>query len=148
MSKIFKNFNEVVLDFNDLFKLLSKGDYVTKVYQRQNNAFYNHFKIENVHKDKFFWGLINAMCNGINVKNANLDAHIFTSFLSGIGGVAHTDNYEHVLLYNLYGETIYIVEDTKYIVTPKDLLHIEGGEIHQAISLTPRITLSLAIKGN
>ena len=57
----------------------------------------------------------------------------------------HSDEYD-VLLYNLFGETMYIVDKEKFILETGDLLHIKKGQVHQAITIKPRITFSLGVK--
>ena len=145
MPKIYKNFDNNLLDFNKLFELVSKDNYVSEIYNKEKNVLSNVFKIENVHTDKYFFEIINKICTKLQIKNKACDPYIFLSFLSGVSGIAHTDDYG-VYVYNLHGETLYLVESEKYIVCPGDLLYIEQGEWHQSVSLSPRITLSISIK--
>ena len=147
MPKIYKNFDNTLLDFNKLFELVSKDNYVSRIYDKEKNILNNVFKIENVHTDKSFFKIINKICTKLLIKDKACDPYIFLSFLSGVSGFAHTDDYG-VYLFNLHGETLYLVESEKYIVGPGDLLYIEQGEGHQSISLSPRITLSISTKKN
>tara|TARA_B100000900_G_scaffold412406_1_gene434119 strand:- start:1698 stop:2141 length:444 start_codon:yes stop_codon:yes gene_type:complete len=147
VPKIYKDFDKTLLDFNELFKLLSKDHYLSKIFEKEKNVLHNVIKVENVHVDKFFQQLINKICIKLKIIDKAYDPFIFMSFVSGVSGFAHTDNCS-VLLFNLYGETLYLVEGEKYIVCPGDLLYVEQGEWHQSVGLSPRITLSISIGKN
>ena len=43
---------------------------------------------------------------------------------------------------------MYIVDKEKFILETGDLLYIKAGQIHQSISLKPRITFSLGVRND
>ena len=105
------------------------------------------FCIENLHSDKFFSQLIQKLADTYQLKNVKLDGFVFLSFLQGNSGTIHQDNYD-VYLYNLFGETMYIVDGKKFILEARDLLQIKAGEVHQSITIKPRITFSLGVRND
>jgi len=148
MNKFVKNFDNLSLDFNNLFEILSEinlQSYISNASITEDQIFKSIFEIQDVHKHKYFENITNKIVNFYQLKNIKIDVHIFTSVLQGNSGSVHVDNYD-VALYNLYGETMYIVDKEKFILEAGDLLYIKAGEIHQSISLKPRITFSLGVR--
>ena len=143
MKRFIKNFDQTTVDFNDLFKLISIGDnddgrsFVQDNYPSKDQILRSTFCIQDLHKSKFFYPLIQKLSDAYRLENIRLDAHAFVSFMTGNAGPAHVDNYD-VLLYNLHGETMYIVEEDKYLVDAGDVIHIKAGEVHQSIAMKPR----------
>jgi len=107
----------------------------------------NTFSIEDMHTNNFFSPLIKKLVNTYELRNVKLDAYVFMSFLQGNSGPAHSDQYD-VLLYNLFGETMYIVDKEKFILETGDLLYVTKGQVHQSITIKPRITFSLGIRND
>jgi len=149
-NKFIKNFDSLTLDFNNFFEMISKGDYKSVIknkYIVEEQVFRSIFCIENLHSDKFFSQLIQKLAETYQLKNVKLDGFVFLSFLQGNSGTIHQDNYD-VYLYNLFGETMYIVDGKKFILEARDLLQIKAGEVHQSITIKPRITFSLGVRND
>ena len=96
-------------------------------------------------ENKFFFNLTKKIIENFNIKNKKIDAFLFLSFSPGAFTPPHRDNYD-IYLYGLYGETMYIVDDKKYLLKNNDLLFIEKNKTHQGISITPRIVFSLGVR--
>lgn len=145
MQKITKKFDTLELNFNQLTELLSKHNFNSFLSSNSINQFILNtvFKITDVHQDGFFLSLIDKVCKYNNLIDKKIDAHLFVGFSQGVSSIIHRDEYD-VFLYGLYGETMYIVNDEKYILQKGDLLKINKFETHQAISLKPRIILSIS----
>ena len=112
MNKFVKNFDNLSLDFNNLFEILSQLElpsYIKNTSVTQEQILKSTFEIQDVHKHKYFENITNKIVNFYQLKNTKIDVHLFTSFLQGNSGSVHVDNYD-VALYNLYGETMYIVD--------------------------------------
>ena len=43
---------------------------------------------------------------------------------------------------------MYVVNKEKYILEKGDLLQIKAGEIHQSITIKPRLTFSLGVRND
>lgn len=150
MNKFVKNFDNLCLDFNNLFEILSEMNlqsYIRNTSVTQDQVLKSTFEIQNVHAHKYFENITNKIISFYQLKNTKIDVHLFTSVLQGNSGPVHVDDYD-VALYNLYGETMYIVDKEKFILETGDLLYIKAGQIHQSISLKPRITFSLGVRND
>lgn len=149
MQRVFKNFSNVSLDFNNLTEMFCRDAYESIIRGRYlNNYILNSiFVVKDVHHNPYFYDLIKSCVEKFNYKNSKLDAFLFIGYTPGACSDPHRDDYD-VLLYNLYGQTMYVVEKEKYILDNNDLILIKKNETHQAFSLTPRITFSLGIRNN
>ncbi len=147
-NKFIKNFDNLTLDFNNFFEMISKDEYRSFIkgdHTLREKIFKSTFSVENIHSDKFFEQLIQKLADTYKLKNVGLDGFIFLSFIQGNSGTIHKDEYD-VYLYNLFGETMYIVDKKKFILETGDLLQIKAGEVHQSITIKPRITFSLGVR--
>lgn len=145
MPKVIKAYDNLELDFNNLTKFLSSHNWVSKhsgnwIHQY---ALQSCFVIEDVHQDPKFETILRKIANDNELSGQNIDVHLFVGFAQGASSTIHKDNYS-VYLYGLYGETMYIVNEEKYILGKGDFIKINRGDTHQAIGLSPRIILSLA----
>ena len=150
MNKFIKNFDNLTLDFNNFFEMISKSDYKSSIKNTdilEEQIFKSTFSIENIHSNKFFSQIIQKLADTYQLKNVKLDGFVFLSFLQGNSGTVHQDEYD-VYLYNLFGETMYIVDKEKFILETGDLLQIKAGEVHHAITIKPRITFSLGVRND
>jgi quercetin dioxygenase-like cupin family protein len=64
--------------------------------------------------------------------------------VSGNKSITHRDQV-NVYILNLFGKTLYYIEDKEYILEKGDLLFIPKNSLHKAIGLTPRICLSFTV---
>jgi|TARA_R100001463_G_scaffold14101_2_gene37336 mannose-6-phosphate isomerase-like protein (cupin superfamily) len=147
-QRFIKNFDSLALDFNSFFEIMSENNYNSFLKTpnvRDEQILRNTFSVEDIHSHKFFFPLMEKIVKTYELKNVKLDGYVFVSFLQGNAGGAHSDEHD-VLLYNLFGETMYIVDKEKFILETGDLLHIKKGQVHQAITIKPRITFSLGVK--
>ena len=155
MKKFIKNFDNLTLDFNNFFEMMSENNYTSLMKSKyildQNDkvteVFKGTFCVENIHAHEFFRNLIQKLVDTYQLTNVKLDGYVFLSFLQGNSGRVHKDPYD-VYLYNLFGETMYIVDKEKYILEKGDLLQIKAGEVHQSITIKPRLTFSLGIRND
>jgi len=150
MKKFIKNFDNLTLDFNNFFEMMSENDYTSLMkgkYIVDEQIFKSTFCVENVHAHKFFRDLMQKLVDTYQLTNVKLDGYVFLSFLQGNSGTVHQDDYD-VYLYNLFGETMYVVDKEKYILEKGDLLQIKAGEIHQSITIKPRLTFSLGVRND
>jgi mannose-6-phosphate isomerase-like protein (cupin superfamily) len=145
-ERIKRSYDNLFLDFNKLTELLSTNNYSSKLSGNYLNLHILQatYQIKNVHQDEFFTNLINKIIKDFNLINCKLDLDLFVGFTQGASSIIHKDGYD-VFLYNLYGETVYIVNKEKYILKQGDIIRINKGEIHQVIGLTPRIVFSLGV---
>ena len=149
MQRVYKNFFNLELDFNKLTKMFCNDAYESILRGRYlNNYILNSiFVVKNVHNNPLFFDLIKLCVEKFKYNNRKLDAFLFIGVTPGACSDPHRDDYD-VLLFNLYGETMYVVENEKFVINNKDLIMIKKNETHQAFSLTPRITFSLGIRDN
>jgi len=149
MEKLKSNFSNLTIDFNQLVNLFTKDTYETFVKDKHlsNYVLEGIFVIKDVHRSKIFFNLLEKCVKVFNLTDKKLDAFLFIGFSPGACTEVHKDNYD-VLLYNLYGKTLYTVENETYILNPTDLLYIEKNKVHQGFSITPRITFSLGVRGD
>jgi mannose-6-phosphate isomerase-like protein (cupin superfamily) len=146
VKKIFKSFDSLTLNFNELFNLFSNDNYASITSGKYLNQYIldGTYVIKDVHKDIFFKNLIEKCIETFNIKDKKIDVHLFIGFKQGSTSIIHRDNYD-VILYNLYGETMYIIEKENFLLEKNDLIMINKNEVHQAISMSPRITFSLGV---
>ena len=148
-ERVKKSYDNLFLDFNNLTELLSSSNYSSKLSGNylDLHILQSTYQIKNVHQDKFFSNLINKIVKDFNLTSCKLDLDLFVGFTQGASSIIHKDGYD-VFLYNLYGETVYIVNKEKYILKQGDIIRINKGEIHQVIGLSPRIVFSLGVYNN
>jgi hypothetical protein len=145
-NRVYAPFDDLSLDYNSLFSLLSDNTYVSKIYGNptSNNLLNNNFKVQDVHSNPYFDRILKKIIQEFKLFNKKIDIYLFLGMLQGSSSPVHTDPYD-VLLYNLYGETMYIIDKEKYFIKQGELIRIFKGEVHQGISINPRITLSLGV---
>ena len=76
--------------------------------------------------------IIDKMIKQYNLYNNTLDVDLFVGFTQGAASIIHNDPYD-VLIYGLYGDTMYIVDKKQYLLKPGDIIKINANEIHQGI---------------
>jgi mannose-6-phosphate isomerase-like protein (cupin superfamily) len=145
LIKDFCSFKEPI-DFNFLSNLLDRNNFETQFSSNwlNNYIFESVFKIQGIEKDNFFKEIFNLLNINYNKENKKSDLFIFFSLVSGNKSITHRDNYD-VFIIGLYGKTIYKVENEYFTLEPNDLLIIPKNQLHKAIGLTPRISLSYGI---
>jgi len=148
MGTLTKNFCyfEKNIDFNFISNLLDRNNLSSQISSNflNNFIFESVFKIHLVEQDSFFYELFNLLQNKFNTLNKKSDLDLYFSLVSGNKSIAHRDGYD-VYIVGVYGKTLYRVNDEDFIVEKGDLLYIPKNELHKAIGLTPRITLSYGI---
>jgi len=146
MQKVYKQFSDEKLDFNQLTNLISEGHFKSKQSSKwlENFVLQGTIVIKNVGAHPAFNSLINKIINQFKLKFKSMDIDLYVGFTQGATSNIHRDDYD-VYLYNLYGNVIYNINKENYMLEEKDLITIKQGNIHQAIGLSPRITLSLGI---
>ena len=144
--RVITSFDDLRLDFNQLTELLSSNNFNSRISSNSLNFFVlqSCFQIKEVHNNNYFRILIEKIMKQNNFLKSKVNVDLFVGFTQGSISIIHHDDYD-VFLFSLYGETMYIINKEKYLLKPGDLIKINKGELHQAISLTPRIILSLAI---
>ena len=145
-ERVKKSYDNLFLDFNNFTELLSNSNYVSKLSGNWINLHILQatYQIKNIHHEKFFSNLINKIIKDFNLSNSKIDLDLFVGFTQGASSIIHRDDYD-VFLYNLYGETMCIVEKEKYILKQGDIIRINKQETHQVIGLSPRIVFSLGV---
>jgi ribosomal protein L16 Arg81 hydroxylase len=145
LTKNFCSFEEKV-DFNFISNLLDRNNLSSQISSNflNNFIFESVFKISLVEQDSFFYELFNLLQNKFNNLNKKSDLDLYFSLVSGNKSITHRDGYD-VYILGVYGKTLYRVNDEDFIVEKGDLLYIPKNELHKAIGLTPRITLSYGI---
>jgi len=148
MGTLTKNFCyfEKNIDFNFISNLLDRNNLSSQISSNflNNFIFESVFKIRLVEQDSFFYELFNLLQNKFNTLNKKSDLDLYFSLVSGNKSITHRDGYD-VYIVGVYGKTLYKVNDEDFIVEKGDLLYIPKNELHKAIGLTPRITLSYGI---
>jgi hypothetical protein len=150
--KIFKNYInfDKPFDFNEVSKLLDKNILESHIVLKEklmlHAALDAVFKIAFVDQSKnlFFNNLKNHLDNSFNKNKYKSNIMLFLNFITG-GQAAEHEDCTDVYILGLFGETMYIIEDNKFIVSPGDLLFIKKGILHRAIGLSPRIVASYGI---
>ena len=132
------NFLSSFIDSNSIQVLSKKNAFFETIWQAKN--------VHHYHKDFFvFFDFLKKTFKYVLDTKDGVD--IFFSFTSQTGG-AHKDN-EDVFLLGLEGTTIY--RDTliqkDYYINKGDLLFFPKQRQHKAISLTPRLILSIGFYG-
>ena len=146
MQRVFKDFDTLKLDFNSLTNVMSEGHYQSK----QSSKYLDEYilqgtvVVKNIHTHDYFKNIINKIIETNNLHNKKIDVDLYVGFTQGAASNIHVDNYD-VYLYSLYGRTIYVVNKENYLLDENGLINIKKGEIHQAIGLSPRITLSVGV---
>ena len=145
MGPLIKNFFsfESKIDFNFISNLLDRNNLCSLISSNWMERFIleSVFKIENVENDVFFKDVYQMLNKQFNKDNKKSDMFLFFSLTSGNKSITHRDNYD-VFIINLYGKTLYIVEEKEFFLEKGDLLCIKKNQLHKAIGLTPRIILS------
>ena len=148
MVNLIKNFIKVEenLDFNFISKLLDRNNLYSIVSSNCMDVFVleSVFQIKNIEKDLFFFDLIKKLNELYNKNNFKSESFLFFSLVSGNKSITHRDQV-NVYILNLFGKTLYYIEDKEYILEKGDLLFIPKNSLHKAIGLTPRICLSFTV---
>lgn len=146
-----KKFTQNLNNYN--FDILASliDDYSLTVLNKSNNAsnFNGTWQVRNAHEVNndffvfadFFYKIFKytpEVRDGVD---------LFFSFVTNTGG-SHVDK-EDVFLIGMYGKTIYRMTNTNkdYLLEYGDLLYIPKGIVHRALSLTPRIVMSIGFYG-
>jgi ribosomal protein L16 Arg81 hydroxylase len=145
ITKKFCSFEENI-DFNFLSNLLDRNNFTSSITSNYLNSYIleSVFKINSIEQDSFFHELFNLLQNKLNKDNKKSDLILFFSLVSGNKSITHIDPYD-VYILGAHGKTLYRVNNEDFIVEKGDLLYIPKYEIHKAIGLTPRISLSYGI---
>ena len=146
MATVIKAFDNLRLDFNQLTDLLSSHNFSSRTSGNLLPQFFlqSSYQIFNVHSSVYFKNIIDKAVKKFNLYGINIDVDIFVGFTQGSSSIIHDDPYD-VLIYSLYGDTMYIVDKKQYILKPGDIIRIKKGEVHQGIGLSPRICLSIGV---
>tara|TARA_R100001244_G_C5102690_1_gene119208 strand:- start:50 stop:499 length:450 start_codon:yes stop_codon:yes gene_type:complete len=137
---------EKEIDFNSIAEILKGDDYTTQISsawlgEHVLNAI---FKIKGIQNLKSFNPLFNDLNKACNPQNYYSNLDMFFSFIAGSRSITHKDSFD-VYILGVKGRTLYKIEDKEFIITPGDLLRIPKDTTHLAISLDPRIILSLGV---
>ena len=143
--KKFFNFKES-FDFNTISNLLDNNNFKSIISSNWLDTFVfeSVFQIINVEKDIYFSKIFETLNEKCNKKNKKTDLSLFFSLVSGNKSISHKDNYD-VYIIGMYGQTLYKVNDTQFIVEKGDILYISKNSLHKAIGITPRICLSYGV---
>jgi len=146
-KKFFKFENK--FDFNTISNLLDSGNFGSSMSSNwlQLLVLESVFQIKSVQKSDYFINVFEILNKKYNKENKKTDLDIFFSLVSGNKSITHRDNYD-VYIIGLYGETLYKVENTQFMVENGDLLYIPKNSLHKAIGITPRICLSYGMYNN
>tara|TARA_A100001391_G_scaffold38608_2_gene21369 strand:+ start:15496 stop:15942 length:447 start_codon:yes stop_codon:yes gene_type:complete len=146
MQKVYKKFSDEKLDFNQLTNLISEAHFESKQSSKwlENFILQGTIVVKNVHQHPAFKSIINKIVKEFQLQSRPMDVDLYVGFTQGASSNIHKDDY-NVYLYNLYGRVIYNINKENYMLEEKDLISIKKGDIHQAIGLSPRITLSLGV---
>ena len=134
-------------DFNFLINLIDSNSIT--VFNKKNPVFETIWQAKHTHfHNKEFYVFFDFFKKTFKyVQDIKDGVDIFFSFTAQIG-LAHKDD-EDVFLLGLEGSTLYRDTDTKkdYVINKGDLLFFPKQRQHKAISLTPRIILSVGFFG-
>lgn len=127
-------------DFNDLSNIIDKTNSNTVI---SSNYVYERilescFQVKHVENNKFFSRMFEQLNTKFNKNKLNASIDLFFSFCAGGRSIAHKD-IENVVIFGLYGKTIYLIDGKDYTVEKGDILFIPKGITHRAIGVTPRI---------
>ena len=145
--KVIESFDDLRFDFNQLTELLSSHNFKSRVSGNHLHEFILQasYQILGTHNNVYFKNIIEKMIKQYYLYGVPLDVDLFAGFTQGAASTIHDDPYD-VLIYGLYGDTMYIVDKKQYLVKAGDIIKINEGEVHQGIGLSPRIILSLGIR--
>ena len=134
------------IDFNYISKLISEGNYNSKIVSPYQNDYVMHSitHIRDIHLHKDFIDLYSYCNENYNKQNLNSNLIMFFSMKLGSSSITHKDD-EDVYIIGAHGKTLYNVDGTEHTVETGDLLKIPKGSIHTAIGLTPRVILSFGV---
>ena len=79
MKKFIKNFDNLTLDFNNFFEMMSENDYTSLMkgkYIVDEQIFKSTFCVENVHAHKFFRDLMQKLVDTYQLTNVKLEKYI------------------------------------------------------------------------
>tara|TARA_B100000900_G_C20564092_1_gene710250 strand:+ start:44 stop:550 length:507 start_codon:yes stop_codon:yes gene_type:complete len=146
-TKVIQSFDDLRFDFNQLTDLLSSANFKSRVSGNHLNEFILQasYQILGTHTHIYFKDLIEKMIKKYYLYGVPIDVDLFAGFTQSAASTIHDDPYD-VLIYGLYGDTMYIVDKKQYLVKAGDIIRINEGEVHQGIGLSPRIILSLGIR--
>jgi hypothetical protein len=145
-----KNFTTLdqLYDFNFLIKFLNDNPVV--VYNKQTSPSYSViWQARHTHQyNSFFFTFLDFFRKTFKyTTDMNDGVDLFFSLVT-LSGEAHVDS-EDVFLLGLHGKTIYqdIITEKNYTIEEGDLLFFPRQRSHRAISLSPRIVLSVGFFG-
>jgi len=143
-KRITENYYNLKIDFNTIGNIMSSGEresYFSSKWSR-GREIDGTFQIKNIEKTPLFVDLYKKLENDFNpVKAFKTNLDIFFSFRPGATSNIHKDTYQ-VYILAVMGMTAYRINNNKFFIKPGNLINIKPGEIHQAISLDPRIVVS------
>ena len=146
IKKFTQNLNNY--NFDKLVSLID--DYSLMVLNKSNvSNFDGTWQVRDVHKvNNYFFVFADFFYKIFKYTPDTSDGvDLFFSFVTNTGG-SHVD-IEDVFLIGMHGKTIYRITDTNkdYILEHGDMLYIPKGITHKAISLSPRIVMSVGLCG-
>lgn len=145
--RVIKAFDDLRFDFNQLTDLLSSHNFKSRVSGNHLHEFIlqaSH-QILGTHSSVYFKNIIDKMVKEFYLYGVPLDVDIFVGFTQSAASTIHDDPYD-VLIYGLYGDTMYIIDKQQHLLRAGDIIRIKEGEVHQGIGLSPRICLSTGIR--
>ena len=145
--KVIESFDDLRFDFNQLTELLSSHNFKSRVSGNHLHEYILQasYQILGTHSNVYFKNIIEKMIKQYYLYGVPIDVDLFAGFTQSAASTIHDDPYD-VLIYGLYGDTMYIVDKKQYLVKAGDIIRINEGEVHQGIGLSPRIILSLGIR--
>jgi len=144
--KSFIDFKEE-FGFKELSGLLDRNNFSTRIVSNWKDDYVlsSVFQVKWVHKTPEFSAIHEDLDKQLNPNKKESNIDMFFSMSSGVSGPVHIDEEEGVHILQLHGIVIYKLKDGMYELSPGDMLKIPSGELHQAIGLTPRLTLSYGL---
>ena len=145
--RVTKAFDDLRFDFNQLTDLISTDNFKSRVSGNHLHEFILQasYQILGTQSTVYFKNIIEKMIKEYYLYGVPIDVDLFAGFTQSAASTIHNDPYD-VLIYGLYGDTMYIVDKKQHIVRAGDIIRINEGEVHQGIGLSPRIILSLGIR--
>ena len=131
-------------DFNEISGILDRNNFSTRIVSNWKTDYMlqSVFQIFRVHLTPEFNPLWQEMEKKFNPEKLDSNFDMFFCMSSGVSGPVLIDAEESVHIIQVKGTVVYKLVDKMYELNPGDMLNVPSGELHQAIGLTPRITLS------